>query len=89
VDGLTPGDFATVRCKRELFATADASLLARWPDEELEAKGVRAKADRIRKCTRLRHDQRQTERPSPAGSRSARECRAKDGPSIGGPSFAH
>ena len=42
-EGLTPGDFATVRRKRDVFGTADATILANWLDEELEAKGKRMK----------------------------------------------
>lgn len=38
-DGLTPGDFATVRRKRDLLGVADPSVLADWLDEEAEAKG--------------------------------------------------
>lgn len=40
-DGLTPGDFATVRTKRELFGEANPMLLSRWLNEELQAKGLR------------------------------------------------
>jgi SpoVK/Ycf46/Vps4 family AAA+-type ATPase len=40
-DGLTPGDFATVRRKRDLLGVADSSRLADWLDEEAEAKGTR------------------------------------------------
>lgn len=40
-DGLTPGDFATVRRKRDLLGVADPSMLADWLDEEAEAKGTR------------------------------------------------
>ncbi len=40
-DGLTPGDFATVRRKRDLLGVADPSVLADWLDEEAEAKGTR------------------------------------------------
>jgi transitional endoplasmic reticulum ATPase len=43
-DGLTPGDFATVRRKRDVFGAADAEALAGWLDTELEAKGKRMKA---------------------------------------------
>ena len=42
-EGLTPGDFATVRRKRDVFFTADPAVLACWLDEELEAKGNRIK----------------------------------------------
>ena len=42
-DGLTPGDFATVRRKREVFGGAEAAVLVRWLEEELEAKGQSAK----------------------------------------------
>jgi transitional endoplasmic reticulum ATPase len=37
---LTPGDFATVRRKRELFRSADVGCLMGWLAEEVEAKGV-------------------------------------------------
>jgi len=40
-EGLTPGDFATVRRKRDLLGSAGASALADWLDEEAEAKGTR------------------------------------------------
>ena len=40
-DGLTPGDFATVRRKRDLLGVAAPSMLADWLDEEAEAKGTR------------------------------------------------
>jgi SpoVK/Ycf46/Vps4 family AAA+-type ATPase len=40
-DGLTPGDFATVRRRRAVLGAADAETLARWLDEEAEAKGAR------------------------------------------------
>jgi SpoVK/Ycf46/Vps4 family AAA+-type ATPase len=43
-EGLTPGDFATVRRKRELFGTADARLLINWLEQEVEAKGSRSQA---------------------------------------------
>jgi AAA+ superfamily predicted ATPase len=36
--GLTPGDFVTVRRKRDLLGDADAELLAGWLDAEAEAK---------------------------------------------------
>jgi SpoVK/Ycf46/Vps4 family AAA+-type ATPase len=42
-DGLTPGDFATVRRKRDLLGCADPSALADWLDEEAEAKEPRGK----------------------------------------------
>ncbi len=42
-DGLTPGDFATVRCKRDLLGAKDPSVLADWLDQEAEAKGTRTK----------------------------------------------
>jgi transitional endoplasmic reticulum ATPase len=42
-DGLTPGDFATVRRKRDVFGAADGAVLTGWLDEELEAKGKRMK----------------------------------------------
>jgi AAA+ superfamily predicted ATPase len=41
-DNLTPGDFATVRRKRDVFGGATASTLANWLDEEAGAKGIRA-----------------------------------------------
>jgi SpoVK/Ycf46/Vps4 family AAA+-type ATPase len=37
-DGLTPGDFVTVRRKRDLLGDTDAELLANWLDAEAEAK---------------------------------------------------
>ena len=40
-EGLTPGDFATVRRKQELFGSASPALLAQWLDEEVETKGLR------------------------------------------------
>lgn len=40
-DGLTPGDFATVRRKRDLLTAPESSVLADWLDEEAEAKGTR------------------------------------------------
>lgn len=43
-DDLTPGDFATVRRKRDLFGVATPSVLADWLDEEADAKGMRARA---------------------------------------------
>jgi SpoVK/Ycf46/Vps4 family AAA+-type ATPase len=43
-DGLTPGDFATVRRKQEVFGTAATEVLADWLDEEVQAKGGRAAA---------------------------------------------
>lgn len=42
-DNLTPGDFATVRRKRDLLGVADPSVLADWLDEEAEAKGTRVR----------------------------------------------
>ncbi len=42
-EGLTPGDFATVRRKRDLLGVADPSALADWLDEEAEAKGTRVR----------------------------------------------
>lgn len=42
-EGLTPGDFATVRRKRTLLGIDDPSLLADWLAEEAEAKGMRAR----------------------------------------------
>jgi len=43
-DGLTPGDFATVRRKRDLLGVADPLVLTSWLDEEAEAKGTRARS---------------------------------------------
>lgn len=43
-DGLTPGDFATVRRKRDLFGDAAPSTLADWLDDEAAAKGTGGKA---------------------------------------------
>jgi hypothetical protein len=43
-DGLTPGDFATVRRKQDLLSVADPLVLADWLDEEAEAKGKRVKS---------------------------------------------
>ena len=40
-DGLTPGDFFTVRRKRDLFGDTAASKLTEWLDEEVEAKRTR------------------------------------------------
>ena len=40
-DNLTPGDFATVRRKRDLFGAATPSMIADWLDQEAEAKGTR------------------------------------------------
>jgi hypothetical protein len=42
-EGLTPGDFATVCRKRDLFGAADPSLLADWLGQEAEAKGTRTR----------------------------------------------
>jgi len=42
-DGLTPGDFATVRRKRDLLGVTGPSVLADWLDEEAEAKGARVR----------------------------------------------
>jgi transitional endoplasmic reticulum ATPase len=42
-DDLTPGDFATVRRKRDLLGVADPSALADWLDEEAEAKGTQVR----------------------------------------------
>ena len=39
-DGLTAGDFATVRRKQRLLAIDDPALLAAWLAEELDAKGT-------------------------------------------------
>ncbi len=44
-DGLTPGDFATVRGKRDVFGEAGTTVLVRWLEEELEAKGRSAKGN--------------------------------------------
>lgn len=43
-DGLSPGDFATVRRKRDLFGAPSPDLLADWLDEEAEVKGARTAA---------------------------------------------
>jgi hypothetical protein len=43
-DGLTPGDFAIVRRKRDLFGTATPSLLLQWLEDEVRAKGLRTTA---------------------------------------------
>lgn len=40
-DGLSPGDFATVQRKRQLFGAPSAAVLADWLDEEARAKGAR------------------------------------------------
>jgi hypothetical protein len=40
-DGLTPGDFVTVRRKSDLLGANDPYLLADWLDQEAEAKGAR------------------------------------------------
>jgi SpoVK/Ycf46/Vps4 family AAA+-type ATPase len=42
-DDLTPGDFATVRRKRDLLGVTDPSALVDWLDEEADAKGARAR----------------------------------------------
>ena len=39
-DGLTAGDFATVRRKQRLLTIADPALLVEWLAEELDAKGT-------------------------------------------------
>ena len=39
-DGLTPGDFAVVHHKRDLFQTDDAAQLGDWLNDEVEAKGA-------------------------------------------------
>ena len=41
-EGLTPGDFATVRRKRELVGSVSPAQLVQWLEEEVEAKGLRA-----------------------------------------------
>jgi SpoVK/Ycf46/Vps4 family AAA+-type ATPase len=41
-EGLTPGDFATVRHKRELFGSASPGVLVEWLEQEVEAKGLRS-----------------------------------------------
>jgi SpoVK/Ycf46/Vps4 family AAA+-type ATPase len=41
-DGLTPGDFALVRRKRDLIGAADPAVLVDWLGDEAEAKGVPA-----------------------------------------------
>jgi SpoVK/Ycf46/Vps4 family AAA+-type ATPase len=40
--GLTPGDFATVRRKRELLGANDAATLVQWLTEELQARDALA-----------------------------------------------
>ncbi len=40
-DGLTLGDFATVRRKRDVFGSANQDLLVDWLEHEVEAKGLR------------------------------------------------
>jgi hypothetical protein len=40
-EGLTPGDFATVRRKQELLGSAKACMLLEWLEQEVEAKGLR------------------------------------------------
>jgi SpoVK/Ycf46/Vps4 family AAA+-type ATPase len=40
-DGLTPGDFATVRRKSDVFGSASSDLLVEWLEHEVEAKGLR------------------------------------------------
>jgi SpoVK/Ycf46/Vps4 family AAA+-type ATPase len=42
-EGLTPGDFAIVRRKRDLFGVTDFSVLADWLEEEVAAKGTRVR----------------------------------------------
>jgi transitional endoplasmic reticulum ATPase len=42
-DGLTPGDFATVRRKQAIYGGADPAVLVGWLIEEVEAKGLRAR----------------------------------------------
>ena len=42
-EGLTPGDFATVRRKWTLLGTDDPANLVDWLAEEAEAKGVRVR----------------------------------------------
>ena len=42
-EGLTLGDFTTVRRKRDLFGAADASVLADWLEQEADAKGTRTR----------------------------------------------
>ena len=42
-DDLTPGDFATVRRKRDLLGVTAPSVLADWLEEEAEAKGTRVR----------------------------------------------
>lgn len=43
-DGLTPGDFATVYGKRELFKCTNPNMLVEWLEQEVEAKGLRTRA---------------------------------------------
>jgi SpoVK/Ycf46/Vps4 family AAA+-type ATPase len=40
-EGLTPGDFATVRRKRDVCGSASLDLLVEWLEQEVEAKGLR------------------------------------------------
>ena len=42
-EGLTPGDFATVRRKRDLLGVTEPLILADWLDEEAKAKGTRVR----------------------------------------------
>jgi SpoVK/Ycf46/Vps4 family AAA+-type ATPase len=41
-EGLTPGDFATVLHKRELFGSTSPGVLVEWLEQEVEAKGLRS-----------------------------------------------
>jgi SpoVK/Ycf46/Vps4 family AAA+-type ATPase len=43
-EGLTPGDFATVRRKRDVFGPVSPDLLVEWLAREVEAKGLRPTA---------------------------------------------
>lgn len=43
-EGLTPGDFATVRRKRDVFGSVSPDLLVEWLVREIEAKGLRPTA---------------------------------------------
>ncbi|MBX9845215.1 MAG: ATP-binding protein [Xanthobacteraceae bacterium] len=40
-EGLTPGDFATVRRKRHVFGSTNSDLLVKWLEYEVEVKGLR------------------------------------------------
>lgn len=40
-EGLTPGDFATVRRRRDIFGPTAPDLLIEWLEQEVESKGLR------------------------------------------------